>query len=230
MKLQGRHVVLSLVLFVFGFLIAFSYQHVKENTENLQMSEQEWEKDFFYHQQLIQLEEKNSELQDKIDRYRKDINDVEQTLGEQETKIADYVEGKKELQMITGELPITGSGLKVTLTDAAYIPRKENTNHYIVHDRHIHLTINEMFSAGAKAIAINGQRIFKDSYINCVGPVIIVDGNQYPAPFTIEAIGDTETLRSSLELTNGVVDILVNDNIEVKVENSDYVQMNAKKG
>lgn len=228
MRLKGRHVIFSLVLFVFGFLIAFSYQYTKENAEIVQLSEQNWEKDFYYRQQLIQFEEKNRELRQEIDAYRQQINSFEQTLGDEQTTLGEYVERKRELQKITGDLPIQGEGVKITLTDAAYIPSEENANQYIVHDRHVHLVINELYSAGAKAIAINGQRIYKNSFISCVGPVISVDGNQYPAPFTIEAIGDTETLRTSLELTNGVVDILVSDNIEVTLENNDLLEMDAK--
>ncbi|WP_182199073.1 DUF881 domain-containing protein [Paraliobacillus salinarum] len=228
MKLRGRHVVLSLVLFVFGFLGSYSFQITKEHAQIVQMSEQEWEKDFFYRQQLIQMEEKNRKLQEKVDNYRKDINQLEQAFGDDEAKIKTLVNEKKKLQMITGELPIQGSGIKLSLKDSAYIPSEENVNQYIVHDRHVQLVINELYSAGAKAIAINGQRIYKDSFVNCVGPVISVDGNQYPAPFEIEAIGDPESLQTSLELTNGVVDILVNDNIEVKLETMERVQMDAK--
>lgn len=228
MKLRGKHVVLSFVLFIFGFLVAFSYQNTKEQAEVIQLSQQEWEKDFYYRQQLLQFEEQSRELQQKVDTYRQEINTLEKSLGEQETAIGEYVEMKGKLQMLTGELPITGPGVSVTLSDADYIPSTENTNQYIVHDRHVQLVINELYSAGAKAISINGQRIYKDSYVACVGPVISVDGNQYPAPFSIEAIGEQETLEVSLELKNGVIDMLVNDNVEVEVGTTDQIAMGAR--
>ncbi|WP_256860539.1 DUF881 domain-containing protein [Paraliobacillus ryukyuensis] len=228
MRLKGKHIIWSVVLLVIGFFITFSYQYTFHDPKVIQLSEQDWEKGFNYRQQLIQIEEKNRKLRHQIDDYRSQINQLEKTLGEQEETIGDFVEQKRELQMITGELPIKGSGVAITLSDANYIPSEQNANQYIVHDRHIQLLINELYSAGAKAIAINGQRIFSDSYVNCVGPVISVDGNQYPAPFTVEAIGDEETLRTSLELTNGVVDLLVNDNIEVTLKNEDNLTMDAK--
>jgi len=219
---------LSLVLFAFGFLIAFSYQHTKSQSEVIKLSEQEWEKDFYYRQQLIQLEEKNRELGFDVENLRQEINSFEEDLGEREITIRQFVEDKKELQLLIGELPLKGPGVKVTLRDADYIPDEENVNQYIVHDRHVQLVINELYSAGAKAIAINGQRIYKDSYVTCIGPVVSVDGNQYPAPFTIEAIGVPETLRVSLELTNGVLDILINDNIEVEIGNKNKIEMDAR--
>ncbi|MRH42168.1 DUF881 domain-containing protein [Aquibacillus halophilus] len=226
--MKGRHLVLSLVLLVSGFLIAFSYQHTKSESRVIQLSDQEWEKDYYYRQQLISLEDKNKELRGELEGNRQIIQQIEKQLGQQEEAIGNYVEQKKELQMLTGELPIKGKGMQVTLRDANYIPSEENANQYIVHERHIHLIVNELFSAGAKAISINGQRLFKDSFISCVGPVISVDGFQYSAPFVVSAIGNQDALDASLNLTNGVVDILVGDNIEVAIEKLNTIEMNAR--
>ncbi|WP_186577551.1 DUF881 domain-containing protein [Aquibacillus kalidii] len=228
MKFRGRHVVLSLVLLVFGFLISFSYQYTQTETRVVQISDQEWEKDYYYRQQLLDLEAKNIELRQQLNKNRRQVQELEEELGQQQTNIGEFVEDKKELQMLVGELPIQGEGVKLTLSDASYIPTEENANQYMVHDRHIQLVINELYSAGAKAISINGQRIFHDSYISCVGPVISVDGVQHPAPFTIAAIGDSDTLNVSLNLTNGVIDILVNDQIDVEMEKKDTIEMKAR--
>ncbi|SDJ74126.1 DUF881 domain-containing protein [Sediminibacillus albus] len=228
MKLKGKHVILALVLLVSGFLIAFSYQHTKKESQVIQVTDQQWEKDFYYRQQLINLEEKNKELRDELENKRKEIQTLESELGGQTDTINNYVERKLQLQMITGELPVHGEGVKVSLSDAEYVPSEENANQYIVHERHIHRVVNELLSAGAEAVSINGQRVFQDSYISCVGPVISVDGVTYPAPFTIEAIGDQDVLYSSINLTDGLVDELVSDNIEVEMERIDAIQMSTR--
>ncbi|MDL4841262.1 DUF881 domain-containing protein [Aquibacillus rhizosphaerae] len=228
MKVKGRHVIFSLVLLVFGFLLSFSYQHTKSDSQVIQLSDQEWEKDYYYRQQLINLEGKNHELREELNGNRQDIQRLEEELGKQEVTLGEYVERKQQLQMLTGELPIKGEGLQVELRDTEYIPSEENANQYIVHDRHVQLIINELYSAGAKAISINGQRIYKDSFVTCIGPVISVDGIQHPAPFIIAAIGEKNVLDVSLNLTNGVIDTLVNDNIEVEVEKKDSIEMEAR--
>jgi uncharacterized protein YlxW (UPF0749 family) len=64
------------------------------------------------------------------------------------------------------------------------------------------------------------------SYIVCNGPVITVDGVPYPAPFVITAIGDPDVLSSSLNLTGGVKDQLVNDNVVFSLEKEDEVVLN----
>lgn len=228
MKLRGRHVVLSLVLLVFGFLVSYSYQQTKTDSRVIQLSDKEWEKDYYYRQQLISLEERNLELRKELNANRQEVQVLEQELAKQESVLADYVEQKKELQLLTGELPVEGKGIEVTLRDAAYIPSEENVNQYLVHDRHVHLVINELYSAGAKAISINGKRIYKDSFISCIGPVISVDGTPYPAPFKIAAIGDPEVLKVSLNLTNGVIDTIVNENVEVEVKGVESIQMKSR--
>ena len=96
--------------------------------------------------------------------------------------------------------------LRVTLKDAEYDPVEQNPNDYIVHESHIFKVINELRISGAQGLSINGQRITANSFIKCTGPVITIDGKTFPAPFVIEAIGDSDVLASSLYLKGGVID------------------------
>ncbi|QAS51093.1 DUF881 domain-containing protein [Halobacillus litoralis] len=228
MKRKGRSVILSLVLLVSGFLISFSYQQTKSEPEMVQLNDSQWEKEYFYQQQLLDMEERNKELRDELKSKREDIQGYEKEWADREQVVVDFVERKKKLQMLAGEIPIQGEGVQVTLSDAAYIPEEDQANQYIVHESHIHKVLNELLSAGAKAVAINGQRYMKDSYIACTGPVITVDGVQHPAPFVISAIGDSDVLSSSLKLTRGVLDQLGNENVEVKITEEQRIEMDAR--
>lgn len=226
--MKSRQLVFALVFLVLGFLLTFSYQQTNSNAEIVQVNNQEWERDFYYRKQLIDMEEKNKELRSELNQIRQEVQSIEQELGEEADILKDLVDTKTNLQKLTGELSISGEGVIVTLKDANFIPAEDHANQYIVHDRHIHQTVNELFSAGAKAIAINGQRIYRNSYISCIGPVISIDGKSYPAPFVISAIGDQEILDVSLNLRNGVVDKLVQDNIEVAIEKKSTIEMYAR--
>lgn len=226
--MNSKQVFFALVFLIFGFLITLNYQQTRDADDVMQLNDQEWEKDYYYRQQLIELEEKNSVLRSELYKLRQDIQEIEQESADEVDLLQDLVDTKANLQKLTGEIPIKGEGIIVTLRDSNFIPAEDHANQYIVHDRHIHQTVNELFSAGAKAISINGQRIYRNSYIFCVGPVIHVDGNAHPAPFIIEALGDQEILEASLNLKNGIIDLLVQDNIEVKLEKSDHIVMSAK--
>ncbi|WP_099157997.1 DUF881 domain-containing protein [Virgibacillus ndiopensis] len=227
MKLKGRHVVISLILLVSGFLVAYSYQHSKDDPKVVQLSEQKWEKNYEYRKKAIELVDKNKELREELETKLQKIQDLESEIAGKEELAGQYVEQKKQLQILTGKLAVIGDGVKVTLNDANYIPSEENVNNYIVHESHIHKVVNELFSAGAKAVAINGQRIMEDTFIACIGPVISVDGIEYPAPFVISAIGDPEVLFPSITLTNGVKDQLENENIEVDITKVNDLKMDA---
>ncbi|GEN55698.1 UPF0749 protein YlxW [Halolactibacillus alkaliphilus] len=215
MHVKGKHVILSLVLFVFGYLIAVSYEQAQYLLEENEIAE-DWDRAFHYRQQLIDFEERNNELEREINSLRLDLLETEAQLSEEQATLMSAVELKRKLQAYVGELAINGPGVFVTLKDQEYVPSDANVNDYIVHDRHVQLVINELLSAGAEAIQVNGQRIFQDSHVYCVGPVITVDGTSYPAPFTIEVIGDSDVLLAALTLEQGVIDQLVNERIEVE--------------
>lgn len=228
MKRRGKSVILSLVLLVSGFLISYSYQQTKSSPQMVQLNDSQWEKEYFYHQQLLDIENRNKQLRNELKEKRDTIQGFENEMAEREQTVADFVQRKKKLQMLNGEIPIQGEGVEIVLRDSGYIPEEDQVNQYIVHETHIHNVLNELLSAGAKAIAINGQRYMKDSYIACTGPVITVDGIQHPAPFVITAIGDSDVLYSSLTLTRGVVDQLLNDNVEVDLTKTNQVKMKAR--
>ncbi|TGB05002.1 DUF881 domain-containing protein [Halobacillus salinus] len=228
MKRKGRAWLLSLVLLASGFLIAYSYQQTKTGPEMVQLNDSQWKKEYYYQQQLLNMEERNKQLREELKQKRMDIQSHESNLATSEQTVSDLVTRKNRLQQLVGELPIEGQGVEIALSDSAYIPDQEQVNQYIVHESHIHAVINELLSSGAKAIAINGQRYFSDSYIACTGPVITLDGIQHPAPFVITAIGDQDVLYSSLGLTMGVVDRLKADNIEVSLSKEENILMDAK--
>ncbi|WP_163536719.1 DUF881 domain-containing protein [Gracilibacillus sp. YIM 98692] len=219
---------LSIIFLLTGFWVTYSIQQGNTNAEIVQLNDNDWDRGYFYRKQLIEIEESNKQLRAELSQIRQNIQELEQKLADDADTLKNLVETKVKLQKFTGEMPIKGEGVSITLRDASYIPDEDHANQYIVHDRHIHRLVNELYTTGAKAVAINGQRIYSDSYIACVGPIITVDGNGYPAPFVITAIGDQEVLEESLYLKNGVIDMLVQDNVEVTFEKNSELNMLAK--
>ncbi|WP_102347023.1 DUF881 domain-containing protein [Bacillus sp. Marseille-P3661] len=217
MRVNGKNVILSLVMIVLGFLITFSYQLTNSNTETIAEGKQ-WQREFEYRENLIRLEETTRRLQEELTDKQQQVREIEANLAQQEKSFKTLVEDVEKLRMFAGDVQVTGPGVEVTLKDASYVKVEENANNYIVHEGHVHKVVNELLTAGAKAVAINGQRLLHNSYIACIGPVISVDGNEHNAPFVISAIGDPEILFSSLVIVQGVRDQLVMDNVEVKIE------------
>ncbi|WP_243387003.1 DUF881 domain-containing protein [Bacillus kexueae] len=214
-----------IVMVVVGFLIAYSYQLTKQNTPKQEISSEQWEKEFEIRNLLIEQEEKNNELQNQLFAIQQQVTDFEENLKQEKQIYYNLVEDVEKLRMFVGEVGIKGKGVEVKLEDASYIPDGENVNQYIVHESHLFKVINELKISGASAIAINGQRITSHSYIYCNGPVVTVDGNQFPAPFTISAIGDPEVLSQALNIAGGVLDQLTYENVQVEVTKMNEIQM-----
>lgn len=177
-----------------------------------------------YREELIDQQERNKELAEELDALQVTIRKYEKEYATHEERYDELVEEAERLRILMGELPVAGKGIAVTLRDDDY-SGAENPNDYIVHESHVFNVINELKISGAEAIAINGQRLKTNSYIICNGPVITIDGNQYPAPFVIEAVGDQNGLIGALEIGGGVFDQLLNDNVVVTVEKKAHIVM-----
>lgn len=221
--MRGKHVVLSLVCLVLGFILAFSFSLA--NTEQKELGSRtngQWKQEETLRDQILEYQQKNNRLQEKLYEKQEKVGNMEKEFSKEKQIYFNLAEDAEKYRMYLGKTKVKGPGVTVTLSDAKYDPEEENANNYIVHEHHVFKVINELYIAGASAVAINGQRLKHDSYILCNGPVIQIDGIEYPAPFEITAIGDPEVLSSAMNITGGVKDQLVNENIifEMKKENS----------
>ena len=221
-RVKGKHVILSLVCLVLGFMIAFSY-HLTQMENRPKVPGKQWEKTLALRNQLITEEKSNRELQRELNLKQEMVLKNEKELSKKAQVYSNLAEDAEKYRMFLGKVKVKGKGVKVTLTDGAYDPKEDNINNYLVHEHHVFKVVNELYISGAAAVAINGQRLTSHSYIICNGPVITVDGTPHPAPFVISAIGDPEVLSSSINLIGGVKDQLVNDNVVFSLEKDEEI-------
>ncbi|MFD1862390.1 DUF881 domain-containing protein [Planococcus chinensis] len=224
----SKSVIFSLVFLVLGFILSYSYSLSEAGKKSGEYTGGAFfEEEERYRGELISQQERNKALREEIQEKQAAVQEFEETFSGGENLSARLAEEAEALRRFTGAMPVEGEGLKVTLQDGEYDAESVNPNDYIVHESHVFQVINELYISGAQAISVNGQRIHGNSYIVCTGPVITVDGTQYPAPFTIEAIGKPDVLESSMELAGGVMDQLVNDNIIVTLDPGKKIEMPA---
>jgi uncharacterized protein YlxW (UPF0749 family) len=98
----------------------------------------------------------------------------------------------KDLESQTGLAPVRGSGAKITLHDGPApvnpLTGEKNTAGR-VKDTDLQLATNALWSLGAEAIAINGQRLTATSTIRQAGEAILVDFRPVSSPYEVVAIG-----------------------------------------
>lgn len=222
-KQKGNRVILAFICFILGFMLSFSYQYTKNETAKRDITDRQWQKEYEYRKQLIQIQKENRQLKNELVQKQDKVAEMEKTLADERTAYTDLAEEAEKLRMYVGESKVKGKGIEITLSDASYIPSEQSATDYMVHEQHVFKVIHELLISGAEAIAINGQRISHRSYIVCNGPVIEVDGTQHAAPFVISAIGNPTVLASALNIPGGVKDLLVQDNIIVKIVNKDEI-------
>ena len=222
--LNRKYFIILVVCIITGFIIGFSYNLSKDDRKTSSVSSIYVQQGEVYREELIEQQERNKELAEELDTLHETIRNYEKEFATTEEHYELLVEEAEQLRILLGELPAVGKGIAVTLRDNEY-NGVGNPNHYIVHESHIFTVINELKISGAEAIAINGQRLKTNSYISCNGPVITIDGNQYPAPFVIEAVGDQASLMAALEMAGGVVDQLLSDNVVITLEKKERILM-----
>ena len=100
-------------------------------------------------------------------------------------------------------VPVAGPGLLVTLANAD--PEADDDpvgggadedTRGRVRDGDLQLVVNALWSAGAEAISINGQRLGPATAIRFAGEAVLVDFRPVTNPYEVSAIGDPDTLLS----------------------------------
>jgi len=205
-------------------MIVYSYRITQGSNSNPhKITDSQWEQSLRLRDELNEQEEKNRELQNELNTKHEMVREFEAELANEAQVYFNLAEDAEKYRMFLGKVKVKGSGVKVTLSDGEYDPNEPNINNYLVHEHHVFKVVNELYISGATAVTINGQRLKSDSYIVCDGPVITVDGVPHPAPFVITAIGDPDVLAAAINLTGGVKDQLVNDNVVFSIEKENEI-------
>ncbi|MBS1704961.1 MAG: DUF881 domain-containing protein [Armatimonadetes bacterium] len=146
---------------------------------------------------------------EEINRLQSELTKIQNAVSTNRDSVKVINESLQQVKMFAALTEVEGSGITVTLRDAssslaADVPM-EALN---IHDRDVLKVVNELWSAGAEAIAVNGLRISVRSCFRCVGPTILVDDNKIGTPVVVQAIGNGEQLKSSLSMAGGIYDEL----------------------
>jgi uncharacterized protein YlxW (UPF0749 family) len=146
---------------------------------------------------IRQLELEQAELKRQVARLRESLDALQQDA------VADteLLEGlRAELyreKTLSGLVDVRGPGVHVTLDDSKRT-FAGNPNDVLIHDFDLRDVINVLWSAGAEAVAVNGERIVHTSSIYCVGSTIVVNDTRLSPPYTVSAIGDPIRMQDCL--------------------------------
>lgn len=148
------------------------------------------------------------------------------------TQVEDLKAELEKARIEAGFTELTGPGVEVTLNDSGISLRPgENPNLYVLHDEDVLKVLNEIKAAGAEAVSINGERLLATTEVRCTGPTVVLNKNKRLAPpYVITAIGNPDTLESSLRMKGGVAETLQFWGIQVNVKKLPQVTVPAYTG
>ena len=207
----------ALVFAIVGFLLASQLRSVWVNTQAAASDTSRLETlQELYNQEL----DKSDALQKQLKQTQEELSLYRQQTADGSTRGEALKAELDKLEITAGLVEVTGPGVSVVMSDSAAVNATGEEADYIIHDSDLLSVINELRSAGAEAISLNGERLLATSEIRCTGAVVTVNGRRYAAPYVIFAIVDPATLYNALTMRNGVVDILGQWKISVQVNTS----------
>ncbi|MFI2487594.1 DUF881 domain-containing protein [Promicromonospora kroppenstedtii] len=111
-------------------------------------------------------------------------------------------------RLVAGAVPVEGPGMVVSLTDGSgggLVEPGDAPAESRVRDADVQFVVNELWAAGAEAIAINDERLTSLSAIRNAGDAILVDLQPLNGPtYRIEAVGDPEDMQVEFARSAGL--------------------------
>lgn len=111
-------------------------------------------------------------------------------------------------RLVSGAVPVEGPGMVVSLTDGSgggLVEPGDAPAESRVRDADVQFVVNELWAAGAEAIAINDERLTSLSAIRNAGDAILVDLQPLNGPtYRIEAVGDAEDMQVEFARSAGL--------------------------
>jgi len=227
MNNRGQTIVIVILCFILGLMLASQFKSVDNSGGGIISLQRAQE----LTSELNAAREERNALYEEIEILRQKITEYEESAAKT-GQFADVL--KKELErvrIIAGITELEGPGISVILNDSK-MPNQvgEDPNLFLIHADDILKATNELFSAGAEAVSINDQRVISTTEIRCVGPAVSINNIKFAPPYTINAIGDPETLESSLKMRGGIIDTLSAWGIELTVKKHDEITIPGYKG
>ncbi|MDR7522342.1 MAG: DUF881 domain-containing protein [Armatimonadota bacterium] len=153
---------------------------------------------------LRQEREARMALERQVEELRRRHAEYERATVEGRTLTAAMSKELESLRLLVGLKAMRGPGVVVRLEDAKTQPA--GSTPVVVTYQDLVNVINELWAAGAEAVAVNGQRVTAMTGFGQVSGTVVVNLQRLTGPFVVVALGDPGTLEGALNIRGGLVD------------------------
>lgn len=205
-----RQAVVAVLLAVLGFAFVVQVRDTKANDTYAGVRESD------LIQVLNGLTGTAERARREVDRLETRRDDLQDENSARAAALAEAEQRVRTLNIIAGLVPVSGQGLRVTIT--------ESSSRVTVGS--LLDTVQELRTAGAEAMEFNDSiRLGADSsFENAVGGIEL-DGQLLESPYTLDVIGDPHILRTALTFSLGPVEALEFDGATVSIEDVESVEI-----
>jgi uncharacterized protein YlxW (UPF0749 family) len=191
---RGRALV-ALTMAIAGLLLAVTYDQAAAGAEGREQVREALIGDIDRESSV------SDDLQDQLQDLSQEVTSTRDELLAASAVGQDALDDLDRAEQGSAAVRVTGPGLLVTLANAD--PKAdedpvggatEDDGRGRVRDGDLQLVVNALWSAGAEAVSINGQRLGPLTAIRFAGEAVLVDFKPVTNPYEITAIGDPDTL------------------------------------
>lgn len=142
---------------------------------------------------MVNLYDSNLALRKEVAALTTQLEEHERSLDKSDLNA--MVEDLNELRIANGLSEVKGPGVEVVVVASL---RAEDLLDLI----------NELRNAGAEAIGVNGQRVVAQTAVSSLPDGLLLNGTEIQPPYTLVAIGSSDTLEKALLRKGGLVSYL----------------------
>lgn len=166
------------------------------------------------------------DLRAEKERLSKELSEIEKRLREYEifeadddTIIKNLKQDLERFQFLSGLSTVEGPGIIITIEEDI---DEQSSSFIMLYNEYLVYIINELNSAAAEAISINGLRYTSGTELYYSSNSILINSELTTPPYIIKAIGNPETLEAALNMRYRHIWYLrQEEDINITIEKSD---------
>jgi uncharacterized protein YlxW (UPF0749 family) len=133
-----------------------------------------------------------------LERLRQDVSSERERALAVSAADRNLADSLRLLEDAAAARPVIGKGIVVRIADAP----ADSATAARVQDRDVQRAVNVAWSAGAEAVAINGQRVGPLTAIRQAGDAILLDYRPVASPYLVAVIGDPDALERAFTVSD----------------------------
>jgi uncharacterized protein YlxW (UPF0749 family) len=138
----------------------------------------------------LKLQSQQDALKDQIVALRNSIQTIEQDSAGSQAAIRALNDRLEESRIAAGLIRLTGTGIVLKVEDSTEpVPPNGNEADYLVGAADLRALVDQLWLAGAEAVAVGDERITTSSAIIDIGGSVLVNAAYLAGPYQITAIG-----------------------------------------